>query len=62
MACGGWHAGEWETATWHARAARVQRAGVVHARRRARARSGFAGWKQFADALFKIVFLWISKQ
>jgi hypothetical protein len=42
--------------------ARVQRASVVHARRRARARSGFAGWKQFADALFKIVFLWISKQ
>jgi hypothetical protein len=31
------------------------------ARRRVRARSGVARWKQFADALFKIVFLWISK-
>jgi hypothetical protein len=31
------------------------------ARRRARARSGVAGEKQFADAVFKIVFLWIYK-
>jgi hypothetical protein len=34
---------------------------VARARRRARARSGVAGEKQFADAVFKIVFLWISK-
>jgi hypothetical protein len=45
----------------HARTARVWRAGVARARRRARVRSGVAGWKHFADAVFKIVFLWISK-
>jgi hypothetical protein len=33
---------------------------VARARRRARTRSGVVGWKQFADALFKIAFLWIS--
>jgi hypothetical protein len=44
-----------------ARAARVRQAGVARARRCLGARSGVAGWKQFAEALFKIVFLWISK-
>jgi hypothetical protein len=34
---------------------------VARTWRRARARSGVAGWKQFVDAVFKIVFLWIPK-
>jgi hypothetical protein len=39
----------------------VRRASVARARRRARARSGVAGEKQFTDTVFKIDFLRISK-